>query len=127
MKKLYRKADKGFSLIEVIIAMTILAFALAAIFTVFTVGTSDIDYGRRETIATTTAQEKMEELRSRHYADTLLKSDSDTVEINNFEVFRRWTVTENDSQNLKEISVEVKWQGRSSQKTYTIDSKKGKF
>lgn len=127
MKKLYRKTDNGFSLIEVIIAMTILAFALAAIFTVFTVGTSDIDYGRRETIATTVAQEKMEELRSRHYADTLLKSDSDTVEINNFEVIRRWTITENDSQNLKEISVEVKWQGRSSQQTYTIDSKKGKF
>ena len=127
MKVFHRNyKNKGFSLIEVVIAMSVMAFALIAIYSVFIRGASDIDYGKKKTIATTAAQEKLEQLRSLHFDDPLLTAGADTVTINNFTVDRIWTVT-NMGPQLKEIKVDVIWKGRSSNQTYTITTKKRKI
>jgi len=127
MKKFYiKKNSKGFSLIEVLIAMVVMSFALMAIYSLFIRGTSDIDYGKRKTMATITAQEKMEELRSRSFSDPLLVSDNDAVSINNITMQREWIVTDVDT-TLKRITVNVEWHSKTRNDTFSITSNKNRF
>jgi prepilin-type N-terminal cleavage/methylation domain-containing protein len=147
MKKFRMSNHKGFNLVEIVIAMSIMAFALLGIFSLFTRGSSDIDYGKRQTRATSLAQDKMEELRgrafSRNYTDPVLEAGvthADTVELDDTQYIREWVV-ENQEYELtpggtsiltkpvvKKITVQVDWKGRNSQtKTYELTSTRRRF
>lgn len=58
------RSARGFTLAEVLVAVTILAVSLLAIMTAFPVGYRDIVYGGRVSQAVALAQQKLEELKA---------------------------------------------------------------
>lgn len=60
---------KGFSLLEVMVAVVILAFGLLAIMHLFPIGLRASKISQDTTVATFLAQQKIEELRNTKYAD----------------------------------------------------------
>jgi len=135
----------GFSLIEIVIAIAIFAFGLIAIFNMFIRGTTEIDYGKRQTRATILAQDKMEGLKALPfyasgdsiYVDPALTAGtySDTVAIDDQTVIDRyatryWTITdekyaeEDNTIIVKGLTVWIEWRGRNGDRTYRIESTK---
>ncbi len=101
---------KGFSLIELLIAMLILFIGLIAVASMVSTAILGNANAKWSTIATTCAEEKIEELRSRGYTNIPVGSESDACPNPGFS--RSWTVSvRNDiSPGLKEINVTVTWQ-----------------
>jgi prepilin-type N-terminal cleavage/methylation domain-containing protein len=59
-----RARQRGFSLIELLIGMSIMAVSLLAIATMFSTGYSDVAAGGRTTMATTAARQLLEDIRT---------------------------------------------------------------
>ncbi|OPL12394.1 MAG: hypothetical protein AVO39_04275 [delta proteobacterium MLS_D] len=101
--------NSGFTLIEVLIAMFLLVTALLGTAAVTTTVIQGNAFSNRMTLATTLAQDKMEELRGTSYSD--MTSGSDT---HNSIYDRTWTVTF-DSPSTDAATVEVavafSWKG----------------
>ena len=103
---------KGFTLLEVMVAVVVLAFGLLAIMHLFPIGLRASKISRDTTVASLLAQAKIEELRNTGWASL---SSSTTTEgygtITNYPQFKRVTTIDyvdvvNDP-NLKKIVVEV--------------------
>jgi len=60
---------RGFSLVEILVATSLLAVGLVAVATGLQYATGSVDLGRRETIATFFAEQRMESLKSSALAD----------------------------------------------------------
>lgn len=69
MKRLRRNVGKGFTLIEALIAASVLAMAIAAITMPFTVGAQNELADSRRTLAVSLAQEMMEEILDKPFID----------------------------------------------------------
>jgi type IV pilus modification protein PilV len=102
------KKSNGFSLIEVLIALVILAIALLALAGLMVQTTTGNSFGGHMTEATTFAQDKLEELRVSSWGDVDSDADvkSGATKIN---YTRTWVVATNGSGNLKTISISVSW------------------
>ena len=97
--------EKGFSLLEVMIGLLILAVGLLAVAGLTTMTIKTNAYGNRLTEASTFAQAKMEEFRSTHPA---VGSGSDTVDsVTGARFTRRWSITPKGE--MKIITVTVEW------------------
>lgn len=64
-----KKTSKGFSLLEVMVAVVILAFGLLAIMHLFPIGLRASKISQDTTVATFLAQQKMEKLRATKYTE----------------------------------------------------------
>lgn len=107
-----KNPGEGFTLIEVMIAVFLLAVALIGLASVTTTVIKSTEYSQTLTTATTLAKDKIEDLKASPYGD--IASGSDTSGIFN----RSWTVTSSASpSDYKTIVVTVTWnwqgQGRS--------------
>ena len=94
--------NKGFTLVEVLIAMFILVVALLGMAAVTVSVINGNSFSKEVTSATTLAQDKMEELKDTAYSS--LASGSDTNSI----YTRTWTVTSPIS-DAKTIVIVVSW------------------
>lgn len=63
------RAGSGFSLVEILVATSVLAIGLVAVLTGFQYATGSVETGRGETIATFLAEERIESLKSLALAD----------------------------------------------------------
>jgi len=101
--------DKGFTLIEVMIAMFVLVVGLLGVAGVATTVINGNAFSREITTATTLAQDKMEELKDTTYSN--IASGSDTQE----SIYTRtWTSTpDSPDADMKTIDVTVQflWKG----------------
>jgi len=101
--------SRGFTLVEVMIAIAILVIGLLGVAGVATTVINGNALGKEITTATTLAQDKMEELKGTAYAS--LTSNSDTQE----SIYTRtWTVTaDSPAAGMKTIDVVVtfSWKG----------------
>jgi prepilin-type N-terminal cleavage/methylation domain-containing protein len=105
--------SKGFSLIEVLVALVILAISLLALAGLMTTTTKNNAFGGNLTEAATMAQDKMEELRVTGW--DIIINGSDTNPIRGLNYNRAWTVVigpnsplpPND--NEKRVTVTVNW------------------
>lgn len=101
--------DKGFTLIEVMIAIFILVVGLLGVAGVATTVINGNAFSREITTATTLAQDKMEELKDTTYSN--IASGSDTQE----SIYTRtWTSTpDSPDADMKTIDVTVQflWKG----------------
>jgi prepilin-type N-terminal cleavage/methylation domain-containing protein len=101
--------DKGFTLIEVMIAMFVLVVGLLGVAGVATTVINGNTFSREITTATTLAQDKMEELKDTTYSN--IASGSDTQE----SIYTRtWTSTpDSPDADMKTIDVTVQflWKG----------------
>jgi prepilin-type N-terminal cleavage/methylation domain-containing protein len=98
--------SRGFSLVEVLVAASILALCLLAVLGLFSTAYSNVGDGGRRTKAVALAKQKMEQLRDGIFPPTTLGSPEtvDTI------YTRSWTVVESGpSAKVARIDVTVAW------------------
>jgi type IV pilus assembly protein PilV len=111
-----QKNGKGFTLIEIMIAILLLVIALVGLASVTVSVIKGNDLSRMVTTATTLAKDKMEEIKNLSATSAgydALAGSSDTVEA----IYTRaWTVgavgaiaPDNDTTKMKKITVTVTW------------------
>jgi len=103
--------SKGFTLIEVLVALVILSFSLLALAGLMVTTTRNNAFGSHITEAATFAQDKLEELRAVKWENLIEGNHTDqqggSTGIN---YTRNWNVTTNGS--LKTITINVNWNDR---------------
>lgn len=97
--------SKGFSLIEVLIALVILSVAFLALAGLMVQTTKNNSFGGRMTEAATFAQDKLEELRAVSWVT--ITPGSDKMGSNGMDYARNWNVATNG--NLKTITITINW------------------
>jgi len=113
--RIYRSNLKGFSLIELMVAVAILAMAIFGIFHAYSTGFMGMADARDRTVATNYAREEMENLKSMSF------SNLDTGEAISFTIpaptkfsgtktIKIW----NGNSDLKEVTTKVSWNDRNS-------------
>jgi type IV pilus assembly protein PilV len=124
-----QKNGKGFTLIEILIAILLLVIALVGLASVTVSVIKGNDLSRMVTTATTLAKDKMEELKNVSATSAgydALTGSSDTVEA----IYtRQWTVgavgttaPDNDTTKMKKITVTVTWTWNGQSHNVTLDT-----
>lgn len=109
--------SKGFTLIEVLIALIILAISLLALAGLMTTTTKNNSVGGRITEAATLAQDKLEELRASPWDSIPVNvTNSDSPESRpGVQYERTWVASLNGSNpDLKEIKITISWKDTTS-------------
>ena len=102
-----RKSSRGFSLVEVMIAITIIGVGVLSLASLFPLAMRKVSRGDLESRATFHAQAKIEELKRTPWVQLVNSAAADTLE-NSFA--RSWTVQEDAPANgMKTVSVDVSW------------------
>jgi prepilin-type N-terminal cleavage/methylation domain-containing protein len=105
--------SRGFSLIEVLIALIILSIAFLGLAGLMIQTTRNNSFGGRITEAATFAQDKLEELRSTSWV--AITSGSDSVSVNGMNFARNWTVVPNGivapytEPTLNTVTIVINW------------------
>lgn len=112
--------EAGFSLVELMIAITVLGIGLLSLAGLFPLALDRVSVGDRESRATFRAQAKLEELKRLSWDQLVATAATDTVDA----VFRRdWTVQEDvPVQGMKEVQVTVTWTDNRGPRTVTLSS-----
>lgn len=104
-----RHGEHGFTVVEVLVAIVILAFVLTAINALLVAGVTQAAVSKRATDAAAVAQQELETLRDLSYA-SILSAPSKTVTVGTHTYTVNRVVTDNDPQpNMKRITVTVTW------------------
>lgn len=112
-----RNIQKGFSLIELMVAVTILAIAVLGIFRAYSVGFMGIADARDRTVATNYAREAMEDMKNMDF-EKITTQFRDYIDDTKFE---REIIVQ-PSINLKKITTNIYWKDRNENtKTVGID------
>ena len=102
---------RGFTLIEVLVALVILSVALLALAGLMVRTTRNNSFGGHMTEAATFAQDKLEELKAVSWLTLVPGSDLKTGS-NGIDYTRSWDVTTNA--NLKTITMTINWNDQTS-------------
>jgi type IV pilus modification protein PilV len=105
------KKSKGFSLIEVLVALVILSISLLALAGLMVQSTKNSSWGSHLTEAATLAQDILERFRAvRPQTDIPEGTNNDQVTAASGVTYTRtWTVTTNGDSTLRNISITVTW------------------
>ena len=98
--------SKGFTMIEILIALVILSIAFLALAGLMVQTTKNNSFGGRMTEAATFAQDKLEELKAVSWI-TITPGSDRKMGANGMDYGRTWNVTTNG--NLKTIAVTIDW------------------
>ena len=105
-KRAIRKGDGGFSLIEVVFALTFLAVGILAVAAMIPAGTRGVTQSRVLTSGLMAAQVKLEDLKGMPYQTLTAGTFSDTTSV----FTRTWTVTDSvPMAGCKKIQVTSTW------------------
>lgn len=109
---------KGFTLVEIMVAIGILSIALLGLVSVTVMVIKGNTFSKTMTTATTLANDKMEELKKTNYAG--LASGTDTKET----IYTRtWTVTQaSPAAGMKTVDVVVQWNWQGAPHNVTVRS-----
>ena len=104
--------SNGFTLIEVLIALIILAFSLLALAGLMTTTTKNNAFGGHITEAATFAQDKLEELRGHRWDVIVPNTWSTDQRLGSTGIIytRNWNAAQNGS--LKTITIQINWADR---------------
>jgi prepilin-type N-terminal cleavage/methylation domain-containing protein len=103
--------SKGFTLIEILIALIILSVAFLALAGLMVQSTKNNSFGGRMTEAATFAQDKLEELKAVSWVAIVPGSDH-KMGSNGIDYGRAWNVATNG--NLKTITMSINWNDQTS-------------
>jgi len=108
-RKTTRKREHGYTMVEVLIGMALLLIGLLAVAQMQITTMITNSTANQRTTAITLAQDQMELLRTRPYANIETPPLSDTSGIYS----RSWTVENNTpANNMKRVTVTVSWRGK---------------
>jgi len=112
MKVLHNK--KGFTLLEILVAMTLLTTALLGMAGLTAALTQGNTFSNRLTVASTLAQDRLEDLTNLGYGNTAVADTTVTEDYNsipNFPWYKRITTTDvdNPAAGMKTVTVAVFW------------------
>ncbi len=101
-------ASRGFTLIETLIALVILAFGLLGIASLTGITTRNNASGGHMTEAATFAQDKLEEIRTTPFAN--INSGNDTkMGAQGIQNARNWVVAVSPGGNVKTVTLTINW------------------
>ena len=105
------KKSKGFSLIEVLIALVILSISLLALAGLMSQSTRNSSWGSHLTEAATLAQDRLERFRAvRPQTDIPEGVNNDLVTgVTGIVYTRTWTVTTNATSTARTIAITITW------------------
>jgi len=113
------KHNKGFTLIQVMIAIVILTIGLLALVSVTIMVIKGNSLNRGMTTATTLAKDQLETFKNTHYNS--VASSSGWITVTGFSGYaRRWQVTTSGDQ--KTIVMEVRWIWQGIEKKVTLNT-----
>jgi len=111
------KGSEGFSLIEVMIALTFLGIGLLAVAQLIPLGMAGITEARVRTIAVQAAQQRMDELKSPSYSSLTAGDYTETVGQYTID----WTITENSPvPGSKRVDMIATWPHLSGTRSATL-------
>lgn len=115
-----RTDSDGFSLIELMIAITMLGVGILSLAGLYPLASQKVSAGDLESRATFLGQAKVEELKRFPWDQLVTSADTDTVEA----VFvRNWTVIEDDPvDGMKRVNVSVGWRDKHGPRTVLLSS-----
>lgn len=105
---LNRKTNKGFTLLEVLIALSVLAIALGAIIQSVAATTNNVGYLRDKTLAHWVAMNKVVELQAAADGWPPLGNTDGTYEMANYEWYWKASVEDSATPDIRQIKVEVR-------------------
>jgi type IV pilus assembly protein PilV len=115
-----RRTQSGFTLIEVMVALSILAFGILAVASMQGASLSGTNLAGSTTEATTAAMNRMEQLISRSYSHTDLSSGSHGPVVQG-RFTLSWTVTVNQPlADTKTVAVTAQWSEKGVTKTSSL-------
>lgn len=101
---------KGFTLLEVMITMVIFAIGLMGLASMHIMAIKGNSFGQQMTVASTLAQNQLEEMRQN--AGALTNGNDTVTDHNGITYARTWTVTPNTPQtNMNTVLINVVWTG----------------
>lgn len=103
--------SKGFTMIEILIALVILSVSLLALAGLMAMTTKNTSFGGHMTEAATFAQDKLEGLRVTPWASIASGNDAKTGSTW-VSYSRTWTVATNTAGNLRTVTITVSWTDR---------------
>ena len=112
IKTLVLTSGTGFTLIEVLVALVILAISLLSLAGLMVYTTKSNSWGGHMTEAATFAQDTLERLKVTPWAGLVANADPDKYKITSASgiTYRRtWTVDPNANDSLRTITVTVTW------------------
>ena len=119
--------NRGFTLVEIMIAVFILVVALLGLISVTVMVIKGNSFSKTMTTATTLAKDKMEEMKNLGYSDTP-SSDTTTTEdynsITDYPTYKRATEIDVDSPaaGMKTVKVTVEWSWQGATRNVTLQS-----
>jgi type IV pilus assembly protein PilV len=104
------KDTRGFTLLEVMIALVILAIGLLGLAGLQIIAIKGNSFGQQMTVASTLAQNQLEELREN--AGSLSDGNDTVTDQNGITYTRNWVVATNQPQaNMDTVNITVSWTG----------------
>lgn len=104
-----RSSQKGFSLIETMVAMVILGIGLLAVAQMIPLGLAGVTQAGLRTNAVQSAQQRLDELKVSDFTDAALDAGTYSETQGNYTV--SWTITDNDPvQASKRIVMTASWE-----------------
>lgn len=121
-KRKHRRADQaGFSMIEVLIALTIFAIGLLAVATMQITGIQGNATAKWQTESASWATAQVERLMSLDYGDNDLNSANEPFSLTKGQYTVAWDITDNDPMtNVKTVEVVVTFTDRGIAKNTTL-------
>ena len=98
----------GFTLIEMVVALFILSFALLALAGLMVTTTRNNSVGGHMTEAATLAQDRLEEFRATPFDNILTGNDQKTGS-HGIQYTRNWNVVTSADGNLKTVTLNIDW------------------
>jgi type IV pilus assembly protein PilV len=118
-----RRQDTGFTLLEVLITLVILAIGMLGLAGMQVLSIRSNSFGQEMTVASTLAQNKLEELREEDFDTIADSNDTCTNYANGVTFARTWTVADDTPANgMKTVEVVVSWPGATGPREVTVST-----
>jgi type II secretion system protein I len=117
------RRERGFTLIEVMVAMLLTALTVIGVLGLYRVETRASSFSRRETEAAVLAQDKLEELRTKTAPSAAVATTTDNPvdQLTGTSLFtREWTIDTTADPSVYKITVTVRWDDGGVQRAVTV-------